>query len=139
MLNLRARFLKALGISGLVLILAASSLPFPRQNQAATTPAPVQSRRVHDYDVQHYRIAIHFDWDSRSISGETTITLRPTVNDLKELEIDAGQMTINRVSLAGGTPLTYRYERGEKLLVTLDRRYPAGRDIAVKIDYRARP
>jgi aminopeptidase N len=60
-------------------------------------------------------------------------------NDLKELEIDAGQMTINRVRLAGGTSLTFRYEGGEKLFVTLDRRYPAGRDIAVAVDYTATP
>ena len=136
---LRARLLKAVGISCLVLLLAASSLPFPRQNQAATTASPIQAPRTHDYDVQNYRIVIHFDWDSRSVSGDTTITLRPTKSDLKELEIDAGQMTINRVRLAGGKTLTFRYEGGEKLLVTLDRHYAAGQDIAITVEYTARP
>jgi aminopeptidase N len=138
MFNLRARLPKALAISGLILLLAVSSLPFPRQNPAARTSLPIQSPRTHDYDVQNYRIVIQFDWDKRSLTGETTITFRPLKNDLRELVIDAGQMTINRVRLAGGTSLTYRYEGGEKLLVKLDRQYPAGQDIAVTVDYTAR-
>ncbi len=141
MLNLRARLLKALGIWGLLLLLAVSSLPFPRQNPVATTSsaAPLRAPRTHDYDVQNYRIVVHFDWVSRSVSGETTITLRPVKNDLKEVEIDAGKMNINRVRLARGTPLKFRYEGDEKLVVALDRQYPAGRDIAVTVDYSATP
>src|SRR5258706_13475504 len=124
-MNLRARFIKALGISSLVLLLAVTSLPFPQQNPPATGPqaAPVRAPRNHDYDVQNYRIVVSFDFVSRSVAGETTITFRPMKDGLKELDLDAGKMNISRVRLANGAPLKFRYEGGEKLLVALDRQY----------------
>ncbi|HLG17989.1 MAG TPA: M1 family aminopeptidase [Blastocatellia bacterium] len=100
---------------------------------------PYQWPRSHDYDVQHYRIAVSFDWAKKSVAGETTITLRPLKNNFGEVELDAGDMTINSVALAQGKTLTFRYENNEKLLVALDKPYPAGADVAIKINYAATP
>src|SRR5215469_5122197 len=126
----------------LAFVLATASILSPAQAPApATSPEapPVHWARSHNYHVQHYRIAVSFDWSKQSVAGETTIQLRPFKDGLKELEIDAGDMTINSVKLAGGGPLKFRYEENEKLIVALDRQYPAGADINITINYTATP
>ena len=126
----------------LAFALALSTLPVTAQ-APAPAPAPVappfQWPRSHDYDVQHYRIEVSFDWAKKSVAGETTISLRPLRSDFKEVELDAAKMTINSVKLKDGQPLKYRYEDGENLFIALDKSYEAGSDIAVKIDYLATP
>jgi aminopeptidase N len=126
----------------LALVLALSQvqgfaqLPFP----AGTPQAPpIHWPRSHDYDVQHYKIVVGFDWAKRSVAGETTITFRPLKSDLKEVELDAGEMTISSVKLAQGGPLKYRYDGKEKLFVSLNEAYPAGRDVSISIGYSATP
>src|SRR4030095_7526446 len=102
-------------------------------------PPPYSWPRTHNFDVQHYRIALSFDWEKQSISGETTISLQPFGGDLKEIEIDAGDMTIKSVKLVGGESLKYRYVDKEKLYITLDRPYPTGGALSIAIDYEATP
>ena len=106
---------------------------------AAPQAAPLQWPRSHEFDVQHYKNVLSFDLPGKSLSGETTITFRPFKNDFRELELDAGEMTIKSVSLAGGASLKYRYDDKEKLYIHMDRAYPAGRDIAVAITFSAHP
>ena len=106
---------------------------------AAPQPPPIQWPRSHDYDVQHYKNVLSFDLPGKSVSGETTITLRPFKNDFKEVDLDAGQMTIRAVSLTGAAALKYRYDDKEKLVVELDRAYAAGRDISITIAFSAKP
>jgi aminopeptidase N len=112
---------------------------FQRATAQAPEPPPVQLPRSHNYDVQHYRIAVSFDWAKRSVAGETQVTLRPLQDEMKEVELDAGQMNIDSVKLAGGAPLKYRYEADEKLFVSLDRAYPVGGDVQFTISYTAAP
>jgi aminopeptidase N len=129
-------------IAGFALILALSAFSSIAQNPAppaAPEPPPYQWPRSHNYDVQNYRIALSFDWTKQSITGETTITFQPFADEVKEIEIDAGDMTIQSVKLASGAPLKFRYERKEKLYVVLDQLYPAGRDVSVVITYSATP
>lgn len=106
--------------------------------QTPTVPA-AQWPRSHDYDVQHYRIEVSFDWAARSVTGRTTITLRPFKSDLKEIAVDAGQMKISAVKLAGGAALQFRYDDGEHLFIALDKAYTAGADLSVVIEYTATP
>src|SRR5215470_15583938 len=100
---------------------------------------PYQWPRSHNYDVQHYRIKLAFDWAAKSVTGATTITLKPLTGDFKEIEIDAGEMSIKSVSLAGGSPLKFDYRDNEKLLVSLDRAYTPANTIEVTINYSATP
>ena len=106
-----------------------------------TVPEPNWTRS-HNYDVQHYRIEVAFDWKEKSVSGKTTITLRPFVNGLKEVELDAGEMKISAVALVlpqSTLPLKYNYDGTEVLKVALDRDYPAGRDLKLAVSYSAKP
>ncbi|HZS07138.1 MAG TPA: DUF3458 domain-containing protein [Blastocatellia bacterium] len=112
---------------------ASAQMPPPPQ-----VPPPNWTRS-HDYDVQHYRINVSFDWQKKMVTGDVTITLRPFPNNFKEVELDAGEMTIKSVTLAGGKALQYKYEDNEKLRVTLDRPYVAGQDITFNVAYSAVP
>jgi aminopeptidase N len=127
----------------LILVIALPAFSSIEQNPAPASAAPETPPyswpRTHSYDVQHYRIALSFDWTKQSVRGETTITLQPFASDVKEIEIDAGDMTIESVRLAGGAPLKYRYVDNEKLYVALDRPYAIGRDVSITIKYAATP
>src|SRR5499433_406593 len=100
---------------------------------------PYQWPRSHNYDVQHYRIKLAFDWAAKSVTGETTITLKPLARGFKEIELDAGEMSIKSVTLAGGAPLKFDYRNKEKLFVSLDHPYTPANTIAIIISYSATP
>ena len=110
--------------------------PAPAQ---APEPPPYQWPRSHNYDVQDYRIELSFDWAKQSVAGETTIKFQPFESNVNEIEVDAGDMSIKSVKLAGGAPLKYRYVDNEKLYVALDRNYPVGADVSITIGYAATP
>jgi aminopeptidase N len=106
---------------------------------AAPAPPPIQWPRSHNFDVQHYRLKIEFDWKEKSVNGETAISFKPFGNDLREIELDAGNMTFQAVKLAQGADLKYRYVNNEKLIITLDKPYPVGSLITITITYSAKP
>jgi aminopeptidase N len=106
---------------------------------AAPKAPPYQWPRSHDYDVQHYRISVSFDWSKKSVSGETTVTLKPMTGDFKQIELDAGDMSIGEVRLAAGSPLKFDYRDNEKLFIKLDRAYAPADTIAVTVKYTAVP
>ncbi len=122
------------------LVLTTNSLSVFAQTPAQELSAPpVQWPRSHNFDVQHYRIKISFDWKEKSVTGETTITLKPFQNDLSEVEFDAGQMDITGVKLANGISLKFRYVNHQKLIVTLDKKYAANKNLSLTINYVANP
>src|SRR5215831_3518825 len=103
--NPRISKAKALTVVALTLAFTTfSSAQNLAPSQAPEEP-PYQWPRSHNYDVQHYRIALSFDWAKQSITGETTITFQPFGTGVKEIEIDAGDMTIKSVNVAGGAAL----------------------------------
>src|SRR5262249_60970563 len=99
-------------------ITVVAQFPVPQQ-----TAPPVQYPRSHNYDVQHYRIEASFDWQEKSISGTTTITFKPFTNNVKEIEVDAGNMTIKAVTLDSGSPLSLLYVNKEKIYTTVGQDY----------------
>ncbi|MEW6127790.1 MAG: M1 family aminopeptidase [Acidobacteriota bacterium] len=107
----------------------------------AQTPAapPVNWPRSHNYDVQHYRIKLAFNWQEKSIDGETTVYFKPFSEAISAIELDAGNLTIKSVKLAQGTDLNFRYVNNEKLFVTLNKPYAVGSSVAVVINYTANP
>lgn len=143
MIHLRFYGMRSSRIATLIFILILGSFLSFAQNpptpaQAPEAP-PYSWPRSHNYDVQHYRIELSFDWEKQSVAGETTIKFQPFISDVKEVEIDAGDMTIKSVKLVGGSSLKYRYVDAEKLYITLDRSYATGQDISIAISYEATP
>ena len=143
MFYFHSRIPKTVALALVVLNLALNSLSISAQNPAPSAQAlqepPYQWPRSHNYDVQHYKIALSFNWANQSIDGETSITFQPFGADAKEIEVDAGEMTIKSVKLAGGAPLKHRYVDNEKLYISFDRPLPAGRDVSIVIGYSATP
>jgi aminopeptidase N len=136
----------ALAAAALFLFAAAG---FGQTGTPTPTPAP-QARRVtaarpfpppqyippHDYDQRNIKLDLHFDWQKQQAIGIETITLAPTVRDLKSVILDAGYMTFESAKLAKGTPLTFGYDdQKQKLSISLDRAYQPDEEITILISY----
>lgn len=113
------------------------------------TPAPSPARRAnarpfpppqyippHDYDQRNIKLEFRFDWEKEQAIGTETITLAPTVKDLKRVDFDAAFMTVASAKLAKGGPLKFDYDGAkERLAVTLDRAYQPNEEITIVISY----
>jgi aminopeptidase N len=98
---------------------------------------PIQTMRLHNYDVKHIAIDLQFDWDKKQAYGSSTITL--SLNDASnKINLDAGMLTINSVALANGKALQFNYDGADKndgLEILLDHIYKQKETIIVKINY----
>jgi len=141
----RANFI--LGIASLLFLTVTVLGQTP--SQPAATPAPT-SRRVterpfpaaryippHNYDQRNIKLNLRFDWEQEQAIGSATITLAPTVKDLRRVDFDAGLMTVSGATLLNGSPLKFEYdETKEKLSILLDRAYQPNEELTVVISYR---
>ncbi len=112
---------------------------FAQLPNTTLAPPPVQWARSHNFDIQHYRLKVSFDWKEKSVIGETSISFKPFANNLQEIELDAGNMNIQGVKLAQGADLKFRYVNNEKLFITLDKPYSVGSPITITVAYTAKP
>lgn len=130
----------------LLLLLAAAHLVSDSVGLAATRSASGKAtaarrpgaERPRAIDVKHLALDLHFDRIRRQASGTATITLAPLA-PASRVALDAGRLKIESISLADGTPLTFRYDGGDRddgLVVTLPRRYAAGEDLTLRCAYR---
>ncbi|MBI3649703.1 MAG: DUF3458 domain-containing protein [Acidobacteria bacterium] len=133
------KFSKLGPLIALFLLLGNALSNFAQSPAPELAAPPVQWPRSHNYDVLHYKINVTFDWQAKSVSGETTITLKPFADQFSEVELDAGQMEIKAVHLAPGTPLKFRYVNNQKLIVTLDKKYAANTPLSLTVQYVASP
>jgi aminopeptidase N len=58
---------------------------------------PLREERSRDYDVLHYRIELSFEEDTRSFSGETTISLASLKEGLASCDLDAETFVVESV------------------------------------------
>jgi len=101
---------------------------------------PPQSVRSRDFDQQHIRLELDFDFQRRRVDGRAVITLAPLV-PLDEIRLDAADMQIDRVMLRDGPgrndPRELQFAtQGDELTVVLDRRYEPAATLTLAIDYR---
>src|SRR5215510_7280866 len=61
----------------------------------------------HDYDTKNIMLNLRFDWDQEQALGAETISLSPLVVNLRHIELDAANMTINSVKLRSGEALKF--------------------------------
>jgi aminopeptidase N len=141
----RGRFI--LGIASLLCV--AVSVWGQTPSQPTATPAPVARRATerpfpparyippHNYDQRNIKLNLRFDWEQEQAIGSATITLAPTVKDLRRVDFDAALMTISTATLVNGSPLKFEYdETKEKLWILLDRAYQPNEELTVVISYR---
>ena len=137
------------------LVLGAASLLFATniasaqaQSQPSATPAPVARRASdrpfpparyippHNYDQRNIKLDLRFDWEQEQAIGSATITLAPTVKDLRRLDFDAAFMTVSQAALANGAALKFEYDgTKETLSIQLDRAYQPNEELTVVISY----
>ena len=103
---------------------------------AAVAPLTPAQTPVHQYDVLNIKLNLRFDWEHEQAIGTATITLKPQVNNLRLVELDATNMTFNSVKLASGATLKFETDTAkEKLRLTLDREYQPADVLTLTIDY----
>ena len=143
-LSIVAKFHVVILIGILLLPITGFARQTPPPPPAAAKPAPevrplppAHYYPSHDYHQQNILLNLRFNFESQSTMGTETITVTPLIKDLRSVELDAGNMTINSVKLSSGVTLKFdNDEKNEKLRVTLDRAYQPSDAITMVIDYR---
>ncbi len=141
------RVAKKCFLAGAFLSLAATAALAQAQPTPSTTPQP-QARPAqrpfpppryippHDYDQRNIKLDLRFDWEKEQAIGTATITLAPTVKDLRRVDFDAAFMTVSGAALAAGAPLKFEYDAAnEKLSVFLDHAYQPADQLTLVISY----
>jgi aminopeptidase N len=99
-------------------------------------PAGVShGERVRTYDLQHQSTTVRFDWTRHAVEGTTTLQIAglPGASALSNVAIDAGGMTIKRVT-SGTNTLKHDYD-GRSLVVHLSSPLRAGARTSITIVY----
>lgn len=95
--------------------------------------------RVRTFDVQHYIIRTSFNFDTKTVYGETTVSFKPLQNGFKTLELDSVGLIYKSVKLdSSNQELKYRAEF-DKVVVTLDKEYSSNDLVSVRFTYSAQP
>jgi aminopeptidase N len=90
-------------------------------------------------DVTHVDINVTLDFARRRIHGDVTTEFAVLFERIQQVTLDAAELEIERVSLAGrDTTLDY-WTEGEKLHIQLDRTYAHGERLGVRVRYQTTP
>jgi aminopeptidase N len=126
-----------LAVSLLLILSAVPGRVEPRSFAPEGTPARYMPTR--QYDLQHLRLDLAFDWDARSVAGTATNTLVPLLPGVDSLVLNAAGLEIRKVSVNGAErPFTLDPE-AQTLTVRLDRGYGPQDRLEVAVDYSAHP
>ena len=93
--------------------------------------------REHKFDIKNIDINLRFNWQLRQAYGETSILLSLTEAS-DSVMLDAAKLSIQNITLTNGKQLKFRYDGSEAdnaLRVLLDKQYPAGEELTLKINY----
>jgi aminopeptidase N len=95
--------------------------------------------RVSDFDVQHYVLRVSFDRAAKKVFGDTTVQLKPTMNNFRRVELDSAALSFSSVQLEPENKnLQFRADNG-KVSVELDKSYSPGDLISLRFKYAATP
>jgi aminopeptidase N len=115
-----------------------------RRNQPASPPRKQMRGTEHRrppraYDVQHYVIRTRFDVPTKTVYGDTTVTLKPLASGFQAFALDATGMEFESVKLEPEGKALRWSPSTDKLLITLDRPYSSSEEVSVRIRYKAIP
>ena len=95
---------------------------------------PPQLERSHDFDVLHYRISLRFDERTKSLFGETRITMRSLTDNFTTCVLDAETYVVRSVHDQYGKPLTFAHTKGA-LAVSFPSAYRSHDTLAFTVVY----
>ncbi len=108
----------------------------------ASRENPYRASATKEFDLIHTKLEVGFDYNKQQLKGKASITLKPHFYPQYTLTLDAKQFDIHEVSLVTGPNmregLTFAYDSLE-LKIQLNKRYEAGEELKVYIDYTAKP
>ena len=105
-------------------------------SQSAALP---NFNRPQSFDVQHYTLRVGFDRSKKTVTGDTTVSLKPLKAGFTAVELDAVDLSFQSVKLEpAGTDLPYRAVEG-KVIVTLDKSYGPDDTVSIRFKYTAKP
>lgn len=89
-------------------------------------------------DIQHLKLDVTPDFKMRTIQATATLTLKPIARPLPKLELDAVDLSIEKVECKGAT-IADRDVSAEKLALTFAQPVAADAEVTVTITYSAQP
>jgi aminopeptidase N len=104
----------------------------------AYTPPRVWPVRERVFDLLHQRIAISYDLDKRSVTGEVQTRLIVTAAPTDTIRLDASQLTIDAATDAANHKLEFTSDTGS-VTVHLGKRAKVGDTVVFSLRYHARP
>jgi aminopeptidase N len=124
----------------LALLLCAPQFAFAQTGTPAQQAQPVLPPRQYipnrNYDTQHIKLDLRFNWEREQTIGTETFTFLPLTTNLQSIELDAANMTFSSVKLESGTPLKFETDAPhEKLRVFMDRAYQPADVLTIVITY----
>src|SRR4051794_39257861 len=78
------------------------------QSQTAAGLPPPNYIPSHDYDMRNILLNLRFDWEKSQTYGTATLSFAPLLANLKQIELDAANMTFNSIKLSSGAALQFR-------------------------------
>ncbi len=101
-----------------------------------------QSRR-HDprdraMDMQHLLLRVSLDHEKRRIEGEATLTMKPLVDGVSRVDLDAAELSVRSVYLEGAGEVPFRHD-GETLRVELPRPAKTTETLKLTVAYDGQP
>ena len=121
-----------------VALLAGAQAPRQTGRIGEYTPPRAWPVRQHVFDLLHQRIAISYDLDQRSMTGDVETRLIVTAAPTDTIRLDASQLTIEGASDASNHKLEFRSDTGS-VTVHLARRAKVGDTVVFTLRYHARP
>jgi aminopeptidase N len=96
---------------------------------------PTQYIPDRDFDTRHVALDLRFDWEHEELSGVETLVFKPLLGNLGKIELDAAEMTITSVKMAG---IALKFDMDlpqQKLRIDLGRPYQPAEEITLVIEY----
>jgi aminopeptidase N len=137
-LNATAQRIRTVLAASLFLTLTTAA-GFSAPRSFAPEGTPVHYMPTRQYDLQHLRLDLAFDWDAKSVAGTATHTLAPLLPGVDSLVFNAAGLDIRKIRVNGAERPFSLDPQAETLMVKLDRGYGPQDRLEVAIDYSARP
>jgi aminopeptidase N len=90
-------------------------------------------------DVRHVEIDVTLDFATDSVAGVVTTHYTALFDSLREVTLDAAELAIEQVTMAGKKSHLTHWSEDDKLHIHLDRDYKYGDQFAVTVRYSAHP
>lgn len=103
---------------------------------------PYRASAPRDFDLQHTKLEVAFDYGKQYLNGKATITFKPHFYPQRTLVLDAKQFDIHEVSLLRNgdmkLPLSFKYD-SLQIRIDLDKEYTRNETLNLYIVYTAKP